>query len=98
MKYKKRYPEVDIRKQEKQGPMPAGYKVTEANGQEYMITEKELHEQYVPVSVVTELPKADMIRELAQTIIDSEIMIDDDNAEILLHDAVEAASAIKKLL
>lgn len=35
---------------------------------------------------------------LAQQIIDNEVMVDDDNAEIILHDAVEIAEKIKRML
>lgn len=103
MKYKIKNSEVDIKRyikdlNDKHAPILVDYEVTPIDGPKYYITEYELHENYVPISVVKEIPKADMIRTLAQTIIESEMLVDYDNAETLLHEAVEAAQAIKKLL
>ena len=73
------------------------YIVTHFNDFKEIIHQSELHQAFIrdteePDSKLVEIAKD------AQIIIDLEIMVDEDNAETLLHDAVEAAHRIKRLI
>jgi hypothetical protein len=107
MKYKYKHPEVNIRRVTGSteaainGTIPKVgqfVKTDPLTGQQEIISSEELRTKFTPIELVEQLSKSDEIKKLAQTIIDSEAMVDDDNSEELLHEAVENAQRIKRLV
>lgn len=106
MKYKFKNPVVDGTRVTQTGlppingkqPVVGDYIITDPFGERRLITIEELLRTCVPADSNTRDPKTNQLFLLAQSIVDQGTMVDDDNAETLLFEAVESAHKILQLL
>jgi hypothetical protein len=106
MKYKFKQPVVEVTRIIQSGlplingvqPVLGNYIFTDPLGEKRLITTEELLRTFLPADGSAKDPKTIELLLSAQGIIDLATMLDDENAEELLFDAIEFARKIIRLL
>ena len=94
MKYRYINPEINV--QISPNPGAPIYQIVHPDGTKEMLTPDELTAKYKPSMDMKEVPR-EMYRICTQ-IIDLEAMVDEDNAESLVADAVDLAKQLRRLI
>lgn len=106
MKYKFKNPVVDVTRVTQEGlppingkqPVVGDYILTDPFGDRKLISVNELLRVFTPDDPNVRDTKSNQIFLLAQAIVDQGTMVDDDNAETLLFEAIDSAHKILRLL